>query len=80
MSHEARKNERGLENIPWPVTNVAGANGVGSAAIKKSWEVRQGMDVKNKILVAGASGLVGAAAIESFLVSKRADSDRCVCR
>jgi NAD(P)-dependent dehydrogenase (short-subunit alcohol dehydrogenase family) len=32
-------------------------------------EVRQGKDVKNKVLVAGASGLVGAAAIETFLAA-----------
>ena len=62
MSPEARRNERGAENIPRLVTNVAGANDDGHP-IKKSLEVRQGMNVKNEILVAGASGLVGAATI-----------------
>ena len=70
MSREARQNERRVENIPRLVTNVAGANGDGSPRIKKSWEVRQGIDVKDKISLAGASGLVGAAAIGSLLVSE----------
>jgi nucleoside-diphosphate-sugar epimerase len=46
------------------------ANDDGSTPIKKSWEVRQGKDVKNKVLVAGASGLIGAAAIETFLAAR----------
>jgi nucleoside-diphosphate-sugar epimerase len=37
--------------------------------IKKSLEVRKGKEMKNKVVVAGASGLIGAAAIESFLAA-----------
>ena len=69
MSPEARQNERDAENVPRLGTGVAAANGDGSTPIKQSREVRKGNDVKNKVLVAGASGLVGVAAIESFLAA-----------
>jgi 4-carboxymuconolactone decarboxylase len=42
MSPEARQNERGEENTPRLVTNVALANGDRFAPIRKSWEVSQG--------------------------------------
>jgi len=69
MWPEARQNERGAEDIPRLVTSVAAANGDGATPIQKSWEIRLGKDVKNKVLVAGASSLIGAAAIETFLAA-----------